>query len=807
MIAINKEDIKKRICVKLDHHFGVQPENATMEQYYRALVIIVKDMLIEQQRKFLNNVKKNEAKTVYYMCMEFLIGRSLRNNLFNLGLMEQFSDALSDLGYSLDSIFDREPDAGLGNGGLGRLAACFLESAATLGYPMNGYSIRYEFGIFRQKIVDGWQIELPDLWLQGGDLWLAPRVDEAVTVHFDGHVNEHWEEGKHRVEHIDYKSVLAVPYDMMISGYNNTSVSLLRLWGATNLSFNMSLFNQGNYLLAEEEKAMAEVISKVLYPSDNHTEGKSLRLRQQYFLVSASVQDIIRKHLSQYGTLANFADKVEIHVNETHPALAIPEIMRILMDDYNYPWENAWDVVTKTIAYTNHTIMSEALEVWPEGLFRRRLPRIYQIIQEINQRFCEQAFHLCQGDMNKVTQMAIISYGQIHMANLCLCACHSVNGVSKIHSNIIKNDLFKNFSDIYPSKFINITNGFNYRRWLCQANPSMCKLITELIGSGYETNPQELQNLLKYVNNTDVLNKIASIKQENKQRLADYIRKETGIIVDTNSIFDVQVKRLHEYKRQLLNVMHIIHLYETIKENPNMEFHPRTFIFGAKAAPGYDMAKKIIRLICSLADEINGDKSVADKLKIVYLEDYRVTLAELLMPAADISEQISLAGTEASGTGNMKLMINGAITLGTMDGANIEIYEEVGEDNILIFGLRTKEVEAIKQAGYSPSNYYNDPAIRRVLERLNSGIGGVSFDDIVVSLIGGQNAPGDPYMVLADFDAYRRIHAEAANRYADPIRWNKMSLINIASAGKFAADRAITEYANFVWNIDKVPNE
>ncbi|QHQ60745.1 glycogen/starch/alpha-glucan family phosphorylase [Anaerocolumna sedimenticola] len=800
--SMNKEVIKRRICTKLNHHFGVPPENATLEQFYRASVMIVQEMLIERRRKFVSAQREKEAKSVYYLCMEFLIGRSLRNNLFNLGILEPFEDAIKELNHSFSAIFDLEPDSGLGNGGLGRLAACFLDAAASLGYPVDGYSIRYEFGIFRQKIIDGWQTELPDLWLHGGEVWLTPRADEAVTVKFDGQVMENWGD-EHHIEHINYKSVLAIPYDMMISGYDNTSVSLLRLWSATNLNFDIKLFNQGNYMDAVEQKAMAEVISNVLYPSDNHMEGKSLRLRQQYFLVSASIQDIIRKHLSYYETIDNLSDKVAIHINETHPALAIPELMRILLDEWNYGWEDAWTTVTKTFAYTNHTVMSEALEVWPEEIFKRILPRIYQLVQEINNRFCHKIYEMCNDSM-RVSQMAIINCGQIHMANLCICACFSVNGVSKIHSNIIKTSLFRNFSELFPSKFINITNGFSNRRWLCQSNPNLCGYIAELIGPGFETNPKEMQSLLKYADNQDVLMKLAEIKKYNKLRLADYIKETNQIIVNPDSIFDVQIKRLHEYKRQLLNALHILLLYDKLKENPNMDFYPRTFIFGAKAAPGYHMAKQIIRLICSIANEINKDKSISDKLKVVFLEDYRVSLAELIIPAAEISEQISLAGTEASGTGNMKLMINGAITLGTMDGANVEISEAVGEDNILIFGLRTNEVEDLKKNGYYPSNYYNDPNISRLMERLKSGVDGVSFQDIANSLIGGQYGNSDPYMVLADFEAYRKIQEEAASRYRDKIRWNKMSLVNIAASGRFSADRAIEEYSDWIWKINKI---
>lgn len=801
-VLMNKEQIKKRICIMLEHHFGVQPENSTLEQFYRASIMVIQDILIEKRRKIVEDQKNQKARTVYYLCMEFLIGRSLKNNLFNLGIMNEFIDAVKELGFSFSEIFASEPDSGLGNGGLGRLAACFLDAAASLGYPVNGYTIRYDFGIFRQKIVDGWQTELPDLWLQGGDIWLSPRVDEAVTVKFDGNVKEYWNEEGHHIEHLDYNSVLAIPYDMMISGYENTSISLLRLWKATNSEIDINQFNQGNYLNAIQQKAMAEVISNVLYPSDNHIEGKSLRLRQQYFLVSASVQDIIRKHLNIYGTISNLSEKVVIHINETHPALAIPELMRILLDEYHYSWEDAWNMITKIFAYTNHTVMSEALEVWPEDIFKRILPRIYQVVHEINARLRNHLNELCE-DWNKITQMAIINSGQIHMANLCIYSCFSINGVSKIHSNIIKNSLFRNYSELFPSKFLNITNGITIRRWLCQSNPLLYNYITELIGPGFETSPQKFENLLKYSDNYEVFNRLAEIKRINKIRFADYIKGTTNISVNIDSIFDVQAKRLHEYKRQLLNALHILYLYDKLKNNPNTPFHPRTFIFSAKAAPGYHMAKQIIRLICCIANEINQDKQIGDKLKVVFLEDYRVTLAEIMMPAAEISEQISLAGTEASGTGNMKLMINGAITLGTLDGANVEISEAVGDDNILIFGLRTDEVETMKHNGYYPSNYYNNPNISRLIERLISGVSGVSFEDIASSLI-GQNGRGDPYMVLADFESYCQIHEEAAFRYSNPNRWNKMSLINIASAGRFASDRAISEYSNWIWKIDKM---
>jgi starch phosphorylase len=799
---MKKDEIKDKIIKKLSHDYGVTLENAKPEQFYGAVLLAVRDMLTERRHETVASTKGK--KTAYYLCMEFLIGRSLRNHLYNLEITEEFEAALKEMGYTLSGIYDLEPDAGLGNGGLGRLAACFLDSAAALGYPLDGYSIRYEFGIFRQKIVDGWQTELPDLWLEGGDIWMVPRKDEAVTVRFDGQIMEDWSNGNHQVTHQNYHTVIAVPYDMMISGYHNTSVSLLRLWSATSSSIDMGLFHQGDYLRALEQKSMAEVISKILYPPDHHPEGKSLRLRQQYFLVSASIQDIVRKHITRYKDIANLSDKVVIHINETHPATAIPELMRILLDDYGYAWEDAWNVVTKTFAYTNHTIMWEALEVWPEDIFMQRLPRIYQIVKEINNRFCGQLAQEYHEDPNHILQMSIIQNGQIHMANLCVCTCFCVNGVSKIHSDIIKTKLFHNFSVLNPSKFTNITNGINYRRFMCQANPQLCRLVTKLTGSGFVDNPQDLLKLMDYTEDKDVLEELGKIKRNNKIRLAKYIKDTTQITVDTNSIFDVQVKRLHEYKRQLMNVLHILYLYDKIKENPKVDLQPRTFIFSAKAAQGYVFAKKIIHLICCLADEINNDKDVNDLIKVVFLEDYKVTLAELIIPAAEISEQISLAGTEASGTGNMKLMINGAITIGTMDGANVEIREAVGEENILIFGLRESEVDTIREKGYCPSNYFNNVHLRKVIDHLKAGVGGVSFSDIASSLIGGPGVSADPYMVLADFNPYCGIQKEAERRYQDPYGWNRMSLVNIAAAGVFASDLSIEEYVRKVWKIDRV---
>nr|WP_243112259.1 glycogen/starch/alpha-glucan phosphorylase [Ethanoligenens harbinense] len=801
--AYNKVQAKTNVQTKLECHFGVTPSRATPEQMYNAVAMAVQDILSVQRREWTEKQNRSKGKTAYYLCMEFLMGRSLKNHLFNLGVTEVFADCVKDFGFDLDDLFELEPDAGLGNGGLGRLAACFLDAAAGLRYPLYGYSIRYDYGIFRQKVVDGWQTELPDFWLPGGEVWLTPRPDEAVTVGFDGEIKDEWNGNRHSVSYSGQHVVTALPYDMMISGYKSGAVGVLRLWSARSPSFDIGLFNQGDYMHAIEESAMAEVISKVLYPSDNHIEGKSLRLRQQYFLVSASMQDIIRKHMERYGTLNNLTDKVAIHINETHPALCIPELMRILLDEHGYEWDAAWSIVTKTTAYTNHTVMHEALEVWPEDLFQRMLPRIYQIAHEINERLCKHLWIYYPGDWAKIASMAIISYGQIHMANLCIACCHTVNGVSTIHSNIIKTSLFADYARTFPEKFTNVTNGIAHRRWLAESNPQLAGLIRELIGNAYLTDAGQLSKLRAYADDPAVLERLAKIKRANKARMADYIKKAEGITVDPDSIFDVQVKRLHEYKRQLLNALHILHLYNRLKSDPQLDIPPQTFLFGAKAAPGYLMAKYIIRLICSIAKEVDSDPVISQKLKIVFLEDYRVTMAEALMPAAEISEQISLAGTEASGTGNMKLMINGAITIGTLDGANVEMHEAVGDENILIFGLHADEVDQLHARGYSPTAYYHNNAdLRAALDRLNGGIGGIRHTEISNSLIGRGSGQADPYMVLADFASYCGIHEEALKRYADPAQWNRMSLLNIASAGIFSADRALTEYAQRIWNLE-----
>lgn len=796
--TLTPSEARDMIVSKLSHNFGVIPTEATDEHYYKAIALILRDMMSHEYATFTNATESQNKKTVYYLCMEFLMGRSLKNTLYNLGLTDVMTKALQGLNIKIENIYEQEPDAGLGNGGLGRLAACFLDGLATQDYPAMGYSLRYEFGIFRQKLVDGWQTELPDRWLPGGQVWLQSHPEKSVKVLFDGRIEESWTDGYHSVNHVDATAIEAVPYDMMVAGYGGKGVSRLRLWAAKSNDFDMKLFNGGEYIRAMEQNAMAEVITKVLYPEDNHAEGKSLRLNQQYFLVSATIQDIVRRHLRIYGTLDNFPELVAIHLNDTHPVLAIPELMRILLDECGYSWDSAWDIVTRSIAYTNHTVMAEALECWQVDMFARKLPRIYQIIEEINKRFCAE-MHEKGIDGSQIARMAVINDGIVKMANLAVIAGHSVNGVSKLHSEILKESVFSDFYKVTPEKFKNVTNGIAHRRWLNQSNPGLSNLILDLIGDKFITDASALQGLMKYKDDESVLKQLAKIKKANKVKMAEYIQTNNGIIVDPDSIFDVQVKRLHEYKRQHLNAIHILSTYLWLKANPNAEFTPKTYIFGAKAAPGYYFAKQIIQFIVELGNRINNDPDVNKKLKVVYLEDYRVSVAEKLIPSAEISEQISLAGTEASGTSNMKFMINGAVTLGTLDGANVEIHESVGDDNIILFGMTTSEVNALKHRGYNPQEYYNNSReimdIINYIEREFSG----KFHDIAESL---RNK--DPYMVLADFSDYSIAQQNASALYADPMHWNHMSLVNIAQAGRFAADRSIRDYANTIWEATPV---
>ncbi|MGN0660264.1 MAG: glycogen/starch/alpha-glucan phosphorylase, partial [Oscillospiraceae bacterium] len=705
MKAFTKTELEKKLKDILSLDFSVSIEDASDLQIYKALAKIIVSYLKEKQNKFITNKTSEGKKQVYYISMEFLMGRSLKTDLYNLGINDIASEILAKYNIKLDSVCDIEPDAGLGNGGLGRLAACYLDGLATCEYPATGYSICYEYGIFKQKIIDGWQTELPDNWLNNGDVWLDPAPDQSVDVHFDGEIEEYWDNQYHHINHKNYTTVRAVPYDMYVPGYMSNGVSKLRLWKADAFSFDMSLFNKGDFANALGSSNIAHAISKVLYPNDNHLEGKLLRLRQQYFMCAASVGDITMKHMSTYGTMDNLADKVAIHVNDTHPTLAIPELMRILLDDCGYSWDKAWDITTKTFAYTNHTVMAEALEKWDKNLLQRTLPRIYSIIVEINNRQ-QAALYEKGADWGTVNNMSIIENNTVKMANLCVHASHNINGVSKLHSEIIKDEVFHNQYIYTPDKFTNVTNGIAYRRWLLQSNPGLTKLLEECIGSGFKKNGAKLAAFKKFENDSEVLAKLAAVKKENKERFAKYVKSQTGIVLNTDSIFDVQVKRLHEYKRQHLNALNIIAEYNYLLENPDADFVPKTYIFAAKAAPGYYLAKQIIKLIWSIGEEIRKNPKIREKLNVVYMEDYRVTLSEILMPASEISEQISLAGTEASGTGNMKLMLNGAVTIGTYDGANVEINEQVGDENIFKFGMDKNQVIELKARGYNPANYF-----------------------------------------------------------------------------------------------------
>lgn len=799
---MDQEVILEGLTSKLSRYFAVSPEEATKEQIYKATVLSVRDILAQKSKAFGSEVKKKQLKRVYYLCMEFLVGRSLKNDLCNLGLADDYRAALKTLGFNLDDIYEQEADPGLGNGGLGRLAACFMDSLSSMDYPARGFSICYEYGLFKQRIVDGEQLELPDIWLPSGETWLVPRQDKTVHVRFGGRVEEVWNNNHLEIHYVDYDEVEAVPYDMFISGADSRAVSVLRLWRARDSrNFDMEAFSQGQYVKAVEENTLAEAISKVLYPADNHTEGKLLRLSQQYFLVCASLQNIINNHLEVYHTLDNLPDKVAIHINDTHPALTIPELMRVLMDNFNYSWEKAWDITVRTVSYTNHTVLPEALECWSEDLFKVKLPRIYSIICEINRRFCADVWNLAPGNWDKAERMAIMSHGQIRMANLSVVGSHMTNGVSKLHSDILKNNVFRDFYFMYPDRFTNVTNGIAHRRWLCNSNPLLCDLIEELIGTGYRKSPEELENLMKYTDDKTVLTRLDEIKSANKRDFSDYMRRTANVVIDPDSVFDVQVKRLHEYKRQLMNALHIISLYIRLKEDPSFDMRPRTFIFGAKAAPGYYLAKDIIRLICYVAAQIDKDPAVNKKLRVVFLENYNVTLAEHLMPASEVSEQISLAGKEASGTGNMKFMINGALTIGTLDGANVEIAERVGNDNIFIFGHTAEEVDELWKKGYASSYYYNrSDILKRTVDSLQNGFNGRSFSDIANYLL-YSNRVSDPFMCLADFDFYADAHRKLREAYEDRERWNRMALVNIAKAGYFSSDRSIKEYADNIWHI------
>ena len=795
-----KREFEKLLKDKLMSECNVTIDAASADQIYRCLAMITRQIMSDRQKQYQSKVLGEGKKQVYYLCMEFLMGRSLRTSLFNLGLNEVAESVLADADVKIDTIYEQEPDAGLGNGGLGRLAACYLDGMATDGIPGTGYSILYEYGIFKQKIVDGWQQETADNWLPGGQVWIKSHPDQAQEIRFDGQAIETWEGGFHHVKYENYNSVIAVPNDMYVAGYGSNGVSKLRLWQAKAPSFDMSSFNAGNYNTAISQSASAELISKILYPNDNHTEGKILRLRQQYFFSAASIADILQNHLNQYGTLDNLADKVAIQLNDTHPTVAIPEMMRILLDECSYEWDAAFDICRKVFAYTNHTVMSEALEKWNADIFRNTLPRIWQIVCEMDRRCRADLANAFPGDQGKIDYMAIIGDNQVRTANICAYTCHAINGVSKLHSEIIKDSVFHDYFLYKPQAFKNVTNGIAYRRWLLCSNPGLTHLLEETIGDGFKTDASELKKLEKFVDDKTVQAAAAKVKRENKANFANYLQKATGQVIDPDSIFDCQVKRMHEYKRQHLNALNIAAEYLYLKNNPNAEFTPKTYIFGAKAAPGYYMAKQMIRMICKLGKLIDEDPAVRGKLRIVYLEDYCVSLSERLMPASEVSEQISLAGTEASGTGNMKFMLNGAITLGTLDGANVEIADAAGHENEIIFGMLTPEVNALKGMGYHPNAFISgDNTAMAVLDFLEKGWNGENFSEVTSNL---RNS--DPYMVMADFKDYRRAQHDLQELYRDKQKWNHMSLKNISNAGIFSADRSIMDYARDIWGATPV---
>mgnify|MGYP004601188741 CR=1 FL=1 len=806
---MTKENLLQHLQECCDRMFGCSLEMATEKQVYRAVCVAVRELLEDERRAFVEQTRAQENKQVYYMSMEFLVGTSLRNNLFNMGLLEPAGEILNELGFSLERLCALEPDAGLGNGGLGRLASCYMDAATGLGYPVTGFSIRYEFGIFRQKIVDGWQMEFPDNWLEMGDVWLHPRKDDAVEVRFGGQVHEWMDGDKFKTAQTGYQSVIAVPHDLYISGYNSTAVNKLTLWSASMpQSFDMNAFSRGDYVRALEQNTMAEAISKVLYPADNHINGKRLRLRQQYLLVSSSLQSILNEHLKNYHTLDNLADKVAVHINDTHPALCVPELMRLLVDEYDYGWDRAWEITCATLSYTNHTVMAEALERWPVSLFQEQLPRIYSICQEINRRLMEKLQRVYPNDPGKWNYMAVIANDEVRMANLCLTCCHKINGVSQLHTDILEKTIFRDYYNLDHSRFLNITNGIAYRRWLCQSNPALSGYLQTLIGDGFLKDANALEALLPYRDDPDVLENLQAIKRKNKVRLAAYIAEHNGVNVDPDAIFDVQVKRLHEYKRQLLNALHILVLYNRICDDPNYTMAPRTFIFGAKAAPGYRRAKEIIHFINVLAAKVASHERASKMIKIAFLQNYNVSTAEMLMPASEVSEQLSTASKEASGTGNMKFMMNGAVTIGTLDGANVEIADLVGNDNCYIFGMRSNEVEALYAAGtYRSLDIYETNAeLRRALNMMFDGSltpeNPKMFEGLYRALVFSDNGGmADPYLVLKDFGSYQQAQSRLGADYLDQKAWTRKEIINVAKSGIFSSDRTIREYNDLIWHL------
>lgn len=809
-----KETFKNSVKENVKMLYRKNLEDASQQEIYQAVCYAVKDVIIDNWLKTQKAMEEQDPKILYYMSMEFLMGRALGNNLINLTAYKQVQEALEEMGLNLNLLEDQERDPALGNGGLGRLAACFLDSLATLGYPAYGCGIRYKYGMFKQQIRDGYQVEVPDNWLKNGYPFELKRPEYAKEVKFGGYVAQEYDEATGRVNFVqkDYQSVNAIPYDMPIVGYDNDVVNTLTIWDAEAIQdFSLDSFDKGDYHKAVEQENLAKTIVEVLYPNDNHYEGKELRLKQQYFFISASVQRAVAKYKKQHGDITKLYEKVTFQLNDTHPTVAVPELMRILMDVEGLGWDEAWEITTKTCAYTNHTIMAEALERWPVDLFSRLLPRIYQIVEEINRRFLIQVREQYPGDEEKVRQMAVIYDGQVHMARLAIVGGYSVNGVAKLHTEILKKQTLKDFYEMTPEKFNNKTNGITQRRFLLHGNPLLADWVTEYAGNGWITDLPKIKKIAELADDTQAQKEFMEIKHKNKVRLAKYIKEHNGIDVDPNSIFDVQVKRLHEYKRQFMNILHIMYLYDRLKKNPDMPFYPRTFIFGAKASAGYERAKAIIKLINSVGDVVNNDPTIKGKIKVVFIEDYRVSNAELIFAAADVSEQISTASKEASGTGNMKFMLNGAPTLGTMDGANVEIVQEVGKENAFIFGLTAQQViDYENHGGYNPMDYFNnDQDIRRVLMQLINGEYAPDdterFRDLYNSLLNTKSSDrADTYFILADFKSYAAAQREVEKAYRDEKGWARMAMLNMACSGKFTSDRTIQEYVDELWHLDKV---
>ncbi len=809
-IGIEKEELKLLIRENVKTLYRKTLEHATAEEIYQATVFAIRDVITDKWMKTHDEYYQQDVKVVYYLSMEFLMGRFFGNALINLGLYDEVKEVFAELGIAYNRVEDAEPDPGLGNGGLGRLAACFLDSLSTLALPAYGCGIRYRYGIFEQRIENGYQVEAPDSWLEDGDPWGIRRNEYAVEIKFGGNVRVQLKEnGEYGFIQENYQSVMAVPYDYPVIGYGNNTVNTLRLWEARPKNrLDLKFFNEGNYQKASEEELLANTLTDVLYPADEHIQGKELRLRQQYFFISATVQRVIARFKKKHTDFHLLPEKVAFQLNDTHPSMAVAELMRVLVDENEVPWDDAWEITKKVCAYTNHTIMSEALEKWPMELFSRLLPRIYQIVEEINRRFCIELTEKYGSDPNKIRSMAIIADGQIRMAYLAIVGSHSVNGVAALHTEILKKQELKDFYNLYPDKFNNKTNGITQRRWLAHSNPRLSALITEKIGRGWITNLDELEGLLLYAEDADFRRRFMEIKRANKIALAQYIQERKGITINPDSIFDIQVKRLHEYKRQLLNILHVIGLYNQLKMNPGMDMVPRTFIFGAKAAAGYHRAKLIIKLINSVADLVNNDPSIEGKIKVVFLENYCVSLAEKLIPAADVSEQISTAGKEASGTSNMKFMLNGALTIGTMDGANVEICEEVGRENIFIFGMSADEVQQKYREGYDPWMVYNmNQEVRMALNCLINGTFDADtnlFRELYDSLLNGCGGRADEYLVLEDYADYARAQQDIDRAYRDPEHWAKMAILNTAKSGKFSSDRTIQQYAEEIWQLPKV---